>query len=494
MFYQSIRFKALFWYMVILAVTLLTFSLITYGGLYKSLYDDFDDLLSSRAEGIVDSINTYWHTGKTHFQGGSDPKTQPNSQALNDFLALARGWVEEKRKDSDLMSISVQILNIKGEKLVSSRIMPLIAALDQEDLGDILDGEEDFDTVKGETVSGKKTRFRVYSRPVIEEGKVAYIVQIAGPVDLLSVALANLRFILFGLLPLATILAGIPGVLLVRMTLSPVDRMIDTLRRITAENLKLKIHIPDTKDEMKRLADTFNDMIERIDRSFSSQQRFIQGISNELKTPMNTLKAELEAALKGDCPQDELRSVLARAEGEIGEFSKTIDNLLVLSTFDDDRIALEIRKVNLTRLIRQIADDVKMAAQAREIAVSFVYRDTIALDGDEAKLGRLFMNLLDNAIKYTNRKGNIAITVSREGEFAKVVVSDTGIGIPEDEMDYIFDRFYQAANARNAGRSFGLGLSSVKAIIEEHKGTISVESQYGKGSTFTVSLPLSYPG
>jgi len=493
MFLKSIRFRAFLWYMVILTVTLLSFSLIIYGGLHKALYDAFDDLLSSRAEGVVNSIDTYWQTHNIHFQDRPDDGID-REKAKKNFINMARGWVEEQRKDPELMNISVQILNAKGEKLVSSRLMPQIMALDEEDLEDLAEGEEDFDTVKGQTVDGKKARFRVYSRPVTEGEKVAYIVQVTGPVYLLSVALGKLRFILFGLLPLAILLAGMPGVLLIRMTLRPVDKMVNILRQITAKNLKVKIHIPDTRDELVLLAETFNEMIDRLNRSFSSQQRFIQNISNELKTPMSILKTELEDALAKDCPQDQLKSVVSRASEEIEEFSKVIDNLLTVSDFEDNKLALDIRRVNLTRLAEKAANDMKMISGKKDIEMSFVCSDTIVLDGDEIQLRQLFLNLLDNAIKYTNRNGRITVTVSLDGSSAKIDISDTGVGIPQDEMDYIFDRFYQATNARAAHRGFGLGLSVVKSIVEEHKGIVSVTSEVGKGSTFTVRLPLSYPG
>lgn len=469
------------WYMLLLTLTLLSFSAILFGGFETALFDDFDDLLYSRAEGVAASINTYWQAKET-----GDEKS---------FIAMARDWVEEKRKDPDLMSVSVQILNAKGERLVASKSMPNIAALPAEDFEDILDGEDSFDTVRGEAVRGKRPKFRLYTKPIIEDGKVIYVVQVTGPIALVSVALKNLAFVLFLLLPLTILLAGIPGVLLVRVTLKPVDRMVNTLRQITAENLKLKIHIPDTKDEIKRLADTFNEMIERLDRSFSSQQRFIQDISHELKAPMKLLKEELKAAAeKGGHSEEDCRLLLAKAAKEINSFSRTIENLLVLTQYDNDQMPLEIRKVDLTGLAEEALDVMKPLAEEKDITVSFEKPETITLDADENRLKSMVMSLLDNAIKYTYRKGRVSVAVTKDNRCAHIVVSDTGIGIPKDEIDYIFDRFYQGSKVRSTDNGFGLGLSSAKSIAESHQGIITVVSDEGKGSTFTVSLPLSYPG
>lgn len=478
MFFKSIRFRALFWYTMILTITLLIFSFILYEGFRKTLYDDFDDLLSSRCEGVADSINAYWRAGVAEKDA---------------FASAAQGWVTEKRKDPDLMSIFVRILDVDGTIIVASKSMPRISQLSKEDFKDIVDGEDSFDTVKGEFIDGRKMRARMYSRPVYEGGKTAYVVQVAGPIGLMSLVLHNLIFILFVMLPLTVVLAAFPGVLLVRLTLKPVDTMINTLRQITAENLKLKIHIPDTKDEIKKLADTFNEMIERVDRSFTSQQRFIQDISHELKTPLNALKTDIEAAIKNINSRKESENALLRMLKDADAFSKIIDNLSTLSRFETDQVTLEITKVNLTKLIESAVDKIRSLAGRKDIDISFYCDETVVIDADDIQLSRMMINLMDNAIRYTYRKGKVTVTLANDGKFAKIKISDTGMGMPEEELPYIFDRFYQIVKTRGSGDNFGIGLSIVKAIVEAHKGNISVESKRGQGSTFTVSLPLSYP-
>jgi signal transduction histidine kinase len=347
--------------------------------------------------------------------------------------------------------------------------------------------------VGGESADGKKIKFRLYSKPVMEEGQAIYVVQAAGPISLLSIALHNLRLILFVLLPLTVLLAGLPGIFLVRVALNPIDKMINTLRQITAENLKLKIHIPDTKDEMSRLAGTFNDLIERLDRSFSSQQDFMHNISQELEAPIEILRKEVEKALKDARSPDECRVVFQAALKKIDEFSGIVEDLLALTRLEDGRLLLEIKKIDLTGLIEEELDRIKVSAEEKDIDISFYCEETIILDGDSEQLKRLLKSLLDNAIKYTLRKGRVIVTVRKEGADAKITVSDTGVGMPEDEIPYIFDRFYQIKKSRRAKTGYGLGLSTAKAIVEAHRGKISVESRVGQGSSLIVSLPLSYP-
>ena len=481
MFFKSIRFKILVWYMLLLAVTLLSFSIVLYGIFNKMLINNLDDLLSSRAEGVSDSVHTYWHD-------------KNNTSDMAPFLDIARSWVEEKRKDPELMKVFVQILSVKSEPLISTKSMPFIAPIPKSDFEDVLAGEDSFNSLNGVFADGKRARFRIYTRPVIEDGKVVYIVQVAGPIELISIASGSLMVILFILLPLTIILAGLPGVLLAGLTLKPVDSMVSTLKQITAENLKLKIHIPDTKDEVRRLADTFNDMIERLDRSFSSQQNFIKDISYELKAPLFVLKGELAAVLNKHSSREEYETILRKGLKELDQFSEIIDNLIVLARFDNSQMPIEIKKVNLTRLIEEVLRCAKPAAAQKDIVLSSFLQDVIILDGDEERLKKLFTNLVDNAVKYTRRNGKVTVAAHRGKGFANITVSDTGIGIPEDEISYIFDRFYQINKSRNRKNGFGLGLSVAKSIAESHKGKITVESQPGKGSIFTVALPESYPG
>ena len=493
MLLKSIRFRIVLWYMALLAVTLLMFSTLVFGTFKKALYDDMDDLLGSRAEGIVNAITTYWQIEQMkHLE--SEKKVEPPSPADNaKFLAMSSNWIIERSKDPNLMSLFVRIHDTKGELLVSSNNIPDIDRIPKDDFDDVLKGEDSYNNLSGKSLSGEPMTFRAYTKPVMENGKARYVVQIISPLGLMQVALNGLMILLFILLPITVVVTGIAGAFLARLTLRPIDHMIDTLKKITAENLKLRIHLPDTKDEIKRLADTFNDMIERLDKSFASQHEFIQDISHELRTPLTILKGELEVALKKLRSPEEYEAVLTSSLEEIGKMSRVIGDLLVLARFDNNQVALQIRRVDMGQIVNRVLEDMKVLAEQKDIEMSLSRQENLILDGDEDQLRRLFVNLFDNAIKYTSRKGKVIVMAQKDGSNVKVVVSDTGIGIPGDELPYIFDRFYQVARARRSNHGFGLGLSIAKSIVESHRGTISVISQPGVGATFTVSLPISYP-
>ena len=495
-FFKSIRVKAFIWYVALLFVILLSFSTVIYGVFVKELYDDLDDLLSSRSEGVADSVRTYWHTKRVELHEQGKKLDISEAKYKEDFAGTASGLVKEKRNDPDLMNVFVRIIDSNGKEIASSKNMPVLESIDKKDFEDVLKGEEDFSTVNSDMHDGKGTKFRLYTKPVIDEGKISYIVQVAGPLALLSIALNNLKFVLFIILPLAVLLAAIPGVILIRLTLHPIDKMIGTLKEITAENLKLRIHMPDTKDEIKRLADTFNDMIERLDRSFTSQHKFIQSISSELQGPMKGLKDELEATVGKNFKEEEYRLLITKAAGEMNRYSKIMENLMVFSMFDANESVLEIRKVDIGQLVREVLEDFKIKADKKEIEVlsEIPENGKIMLDGDCGRLIRLFANLFDNAVKYTYRNGKIFISVELAGPMVNINVRDTGMGIEKEELPYIFDRFYQAAKPRASKDSFGIGLTIVKSIVDAHQGMIKVDSELGKGSAFTISLPLSYQG
>ena len=219
----------------------------------------------------------------------------------------------------------------------------------------------------------------------------------------------------------------------------------------------------------------------------------MHSISHELAMPIDILRKEIDRALNKAKTPEEYKTALAAATKEIDAFSGVVNDLRELTDLNDGRLLLEIKKVDLSRLISEEMKVVGVLAEDKDMEISVYCDGDIVLDADAKQLRRMFKNLLDNAIKYTNRKGRIVITVSRDGKDVKIIVSDTGLGMPEDEIPYIFDRFYQIKKSRRTKGGYGLGLSEVKAIVDAHRGTILVESRLGQGSSFIVHLPLSYP-
>lgn len=474
--------------MLILALTLAIFSIILYRNFSQALYGDKDDLLLSRVGGIVNSIDTYWEAERLEaVTMGIKEDLFSKINNIN-FAKIAQRWVEEKSDDPDLLNIIVQIFDVKGVLIASSKNVPNISIFSMKAMTSELQKEKRFDNVSIEFSPGNQTIFRVLTMPVIENKKIVYIVQVASPLSSIQTALKNLKWALFVLLPLTVFLTGVIGVFLAKIALNPVDRMIDTIHQITAENLKLKVNIPDTKDEIKRLADTFNEMLERLEHAFSSQRQFIEDFAHELKTPLAVLKGEMEVSLKKIRSIEEYESVLLSNLEEVNRINRIVEDLLMLARFDSSAIILEKKPLEISGLVNVIVNDIKVLADQKDIRINFSAQDKITIYGDENQMKRLFINLLDNAIKYTQRNGKVIVSVEPLEDYARIEISDTGAGIPANEIKHVFDRFYRLDKSRYKP-GFGIGLSIAKSIVDAHKGKIEVESKINQGTKFTVLLP-----
>jgi len=297
MFHKSIRFKITIVYMAILALTLSIFSAILYHQVSKSLYDNIDTLLSSRAEGIVSAIGTYWATEKLGSMRYGASKTPAANEHI-DLATIAHKWVEARSKDPKLLNIIIQIFDATGEIVASSKNTQGISSVSEQTLFAALQGKSTFETVTSSFPTKKAQLFRVFIAPAIENDRVEYIVQVGSPLDSINEALYSMKITLFILFPITVLITGIMGALLATLTLRPVDNMIRTIHDITAENMKMKLKIPNTKDEIQKLAETFNDMLARLDHAFTAQRHLFEDLSHELKTPLTILKGEFEVILK----------------------------------------------------------------------------------------------------------------------------------------------------------------------------------------------------
>lgn len=492
MFLKSIRFKIILWYMLVLTLTLSIFCWLLYQNYRHNLFENLDDLLKTKAGGVASSIDTYWEAEKMKALKATQTIVSPNvfSKVNNiGFAMIARHSLEERSGEPNLMNIMVKIFDSTGHHIVSSNSSSSVMFLSMDAFRDVLNRKSRFDNFTVELPTAKPLPLRVFTYPVIEEGQMAYIVQVAIPLNTLEMDLNRLKALLFLLMPLTVFITGIAGAFLARITLKPVEEMIRTIREIKADNLKLRVSIPDTKDEIKRLADTFNDMLGELERSFTTQQQFIQDVSHELRTPLTILKGEMEVTLKKIRSAYEYEKVLMSSLEEINKIRKIVDDLLLLARFDSKKIPFEIKNLNLNADVKELLNDIDILARQKDIKINFSANDSeIMLPADKNQLRQVLVNLLDNAIKYTPSHGEVSIRLERDDRHVHIRVTDTGIGIPSEEQPFIFDRFYRVDKSRSL-RGFGLGLSIVKSIVDAHHGTIAVESFPAGGTTFAVSFP-----
>jgi len=482
MFTKSIYFKMTVWYVLVLGMILGVFSLFLFSHFKHAINKDYNYLLKSKAGDIEQVISSYRQEDKLE----RGEKKEDSVATSADFLNALRYAVEKNPSDN----IFVQIFNPEGKEFLHSSNMPLpviLAKMAQDSVTE----KPYFDTLKISLVKKKSYPLRTFTLPVIGKGKVLYIIQVSGFLKPMYFELNRLKAALIIFFPLAILFVIASGVFLTKRALRPVDDMICAIRQITFKNLHRTIELPESNDEIKRLAETFNTMLVRLNQAFSSQQQLIQDVSHELKTPLTALKGKQEVALNKIRSPEEYASVLSVNLEEINKMSRLVENLLALARIENKDSVLKTESIHLTDNIKQILSSMKPLADQKKITLHFSSSGQVFIQGDANQLNRVISNIVDNAIKYTPNNGVVNMELSKENAFAKIVISDTGIGIARDELPHIFDRFYRIDKSRS-NPGFGLGLSIARSIVDAHKGKIEVESLPGKGAAFTVFLPLAH--
>ncbi|HMA53027.1 MAG TPA: ATP-binding protein, partial [Acidobacteriota bacterium] len=334
---------------------------------------------------------------------------------------------------------------------------------------------------------------RLYAAPLnVNSGTRVAIVVGRVPNEILSM-LAIFRMVILNSAILLLFLAGVGGWFMAGRALKPVERIADIARGIGEGDLSRRIDVG-TDDELGRLAATLNGMIGRLEEAFLKERRFVADASHELRTPLAVIQAETSLVLEKPRSQDEYRRSLEMVAQEVGYMSEIVGKLLVLARSDAGFEPLNFQDVNVADLLGELSQDVEALAQEKGLQLSLGPMDGVTVRGDRVRLRQLFLNILDNALRYTPAGGTITGSVVRREDQAVASIGDTGIGIAEEHLPFIFDRFYRADKVRTDGEGgTGLGLSIATSIAKMHGGTIEVESEAGAGTTFRIRLPLAGP-
>ena len=483
MYFRSLRFKLTLWYVLILGILLISFSSFLYFTLSKSLYRDTDVKLRSLAELIASESAS--PLSKFGF-GNIDQAlaASMNLKPIGKFIQVLDETGKIGRKSDNLRDIQLPI-SLNALRNASKGLIT-------------------FETDR----SFGNASLRIITFPVIENNHIARIVQVASSLEDVEDALNTLFIILIIAVPFALMVASLGGQFLANKALKPVDNITQTARMITSQNLNQRIKSPKVRDEISRLIETLNEMISRLDQSFRQIKQFSTDASHELKTPLTILKGEVEVTLRRKRNSDEYEQTLRSNLEEINRMSQIVDGLLFLSRADIGGIRLNKEEINLTEILNGVIFQMNILAQTKNIRIETSnHHGDIHIFGDALRIRELFLNLIENGIKYTEDGGSIHITFIKDNlphdksspdrtegeqkEFVRIIVSDTGIGIAEEDRERIFDRFFRVdkARSRDQGGS-GLGLSICKWIVEAHHGEITIESEIEKGSSFIVKLPL----
>jgi len=459
-FIHTIKFRFTLWYLLVLAVLLTALSAGVYFYLSRSLYRSLDDSLELRSTQLVSFPAILESIRQGEFQ-----------EELGEIVTL---YFYADNQSVEWPSPGTNI------------------TLSNEFISQAIAGTGLFTTIQ--TAEGEGLRLLAVPVNLGPSGPTPSLppalLVIGRSTRQIDQASAGLVRTLIIVVPLVLALAAGGGIFLARRALKPVDEIAQTAEEIEENDLSQRINV-NTKDELGRLAATLNAMIGRLEKAFQRQKQFTSDASHELRAPLSVIEAESTLALQKERPPSDYRQSLETISQGASQMSSLIEQLLTLARADAGKEQWNFTEVDLGKLITNLSADAEVLCQEKGLSFQLGQTQDLVVKGDEARLRGLFMNLLDNAIRYTPAPGTISVSLRREGQMAVVTVKDTGVGIPVEDIPLIFERFYRVDKSRSrVDGGTGLGLAISRHIAEAHGGKIEVESQVGAGSTFSVWLPL----
>ncbi len=493
MMIRSIRVSLTLWYVGLLAAVLIFFGWGLYKRVSSNVYQSVDDRLYIQADGIAETILSFWEAESQreqevleaqvaqHRRRSAPSLTIQREIAEGRFPDLVKRWATETGETE--ITHPVRVLSKNGEVLhMSSSFQKMDLPLSLPAVREAQERQTVY-----ETFSVGDDRWRLITYPVMDEGKVLYLMQTFASLRQADTSLDRLQLGLLWLIPLTLLWTSVIGWFLATLAMRPVAFMIEQAESIGADHLHERLVVPKTGDELERLALAFNNMLGRLERAFRRLRQFSAAASHELRTPLTVMKGELELALRRPRDVEEYQRVLKTQLESLNEMVQIVEQLLLLGRSEAGEGAVEWRLVDLHDLATHVVHALKPLADAKAVVLEVKGAQDLCVRGEQLLLSRLLSNLVDNAIKHTPSGGRISITIARSLNEAVLRVQDTGPGIPAEQLPKIFDRFFQKPLTTG---SVGLGLGLCRWIAEAHQGRIEVVSSLGKGTEFSVFLQM----
>lgn len=459
---RTLRFRLTVWYGAVLTFLLVLFGAVVYGTVQHKTIHHHDEPLAEMAAAVVHILNE---------QEDCHDLNADQVRVLNQMGRLI--LVHEVEGGHQVF--------YQSPEMRANALAPEVGAL----------GWQEIQKPTYVTIEENGLPWRVLSVPYHSRMGRPGIVRLMENLGDIEETLRSLRWTLFLLTPAGVLLSVLGGYWLAGRALAPVDRI--TRRAMEIEASKLHQRLPETgvDDEIGRLVGTLNRMIARLETSFEAMKRFTADASHELRTPLATLRSTVDVALDRPRSEEELKSFLLSIGEEVDRLRTIVADLLLLARADAGRLVLGLEPVDLGVLVQSLADAYQSRLEEREISLSVETRPGTLVRGDERWMIQAVGNLLDNAMKFTPAGGRIEVEVMESGDGVRLEVRDSGPGIPEEALDRIFDRFFQAEASRTHGQGMGagLGLAITAWIVASHAGTLSATNRPGGGACLRADFP-----
>jgi len=437
---HSIRFRLTVWYAVVLTAGLAVFGVLLWVSLRHQLLADIDDDLDGRASRL-----------ESYFRNESAKTGVDLRDELEEFC----------------------------------QALPPTSYV-------ILRGSDGFSFVYPANAQTASASARMQQRRFTLNG-ATFDLDVGAPTTDVVYVLDELRFLLLILIPVMILIACLGGVWLSRRALRPVQDVTAAALMISIENLSERVPVPATGDEIARLAEVVNSMLARLESAVKTLSQFVADASHELRTPLAVIRTTAELALRRGRSPESYRESLEDVVSETQRMTQLVEDLLILARTDAQIVEMPRAPVDLRDILQSVAAEMSGLAQTRQIHIRTALGDGPAIiAGNRPALHRLFLGLLDNALKYSHPSAEVIVTIEHHDARLSVTIQDFGAGIREADLPHIFERFYRADRSRT-GSGHGLGLPLAESIAVAHRAKIEVRSVAGAGSSFTVNFPSRDP-
>lgn len=476
---KSIRARLTALFVLIFGLTLITLGTIGYRYFSKTQQLDFDTALFNHVVDVASTVSV-------NFVGEISVPDFPNEALEKVFpFSLKRSYMQIR----DLTGqITARSENLHDEPL----------PLSQENYDQLMHDSVSFQTIPNPVIAHRtlNTSYRLISYYVNRPPLPEFILQVAAPMTFIERAQKDMRSFLFIAIPLMLIISTLSGLFFSYRALSPVSAITHKAESIHVENLSERVPVPTSSDdEITELAKTFNRLLDRVETTVSSNQRFVADASHQLKTPLSILRGELDLILRKERSPEEVRGFLESASQEINALTQLVESLLILARTEAGAGSISLSPTRLDEIAMEVVSRLNSLAKGKKIKLTLnLHKEDAGVESDFQILGdadlirTMLQNLVENAVKYSPEGAVVEISIADLPKTVDLKIRDHGPGIPKENLEKLFDRFYRDPSTEQKAKGFGLGLAIARSIAKVHHADIQVSTIAGEGTTFIIQM------
>lgn len=464
----------------LIIVLFIIFSVSLYVSLEAALQQHIDNQLLELAQAEASHLREEAGQLKVFFNRKGELEQESEEDHDEEYSELDTHELQEAIKKS-------VVFDPKGDQIWSGESVSSTRGVPESLRLNVLAGNYVFETV---TPKGQPA-YRLLTFPVFVNGSVRFILQTQSSLEIMKQTLASLLVMLMSIAFLLLLLGWVGSNWVASQALAPIKALSTTAQQVSEKSLATRMPLVAPFHEFQQLAQSFNTMLERLQKVFEAQRRFVGDAAHELKTPLTAIKGNIEVALQKIRSPDEYQDTLGTIAGQIERLIQLTKSLLTLAQFTGDRPPISLKHLELDSLIRDVSEEMKVLADEKGCTLCLDMKAVPGVLADVGLLKQVLINLLDNAIRYTKKGGIVTLSLSSTQETVIMSVEDSGPGIAQTHLPHLFERFYRVDSSRDRqSGGAGLGLAIAKEIVEAHQGSLKVQSEVGKGTKFTLSLPI----